>query len=411
MILALAEVVPGEQLLQADELRPARGGFADAGDGVFEVGGLIGPDRLLDEADADEARGSHSVTKIVPVISRSPEPILRGRSGQGAQSQAHPSRSLRTGSPEPGARPKPGAQILSSIGWFAALLAAAFPLSAQRIDWRTRAVLYGDNTEFFTPYRVGETILGGQVTTWLADRIGRRSELRIGLFADRRWGSDHFTDSLKPVLAFRYDTPHSLGVFGTLETVQRHGLLEPLMVTTRELTTPIEYGGQWIENRGAFHGEAWINWQKLNTPAQREQFELGTVLRLQPIRRMRAELQQLWYHRGGQLYDPTPLSNNRTLAIGATLSDSLGKLGRSSLAAWQLWSWGHIDPAYPTDRPTKGHGTYVRAGITPWNWAEIFAIHWIGRDYSGDAGDNNYNSTGFDPTFYRSPRVYTPRSA
>ena len=28
---------------------------------------------------------------------------------------------------------------------------------AQRLDWRVRAALYGDNTEFFTPYRTGET--------------------------------------------------------------------------------------------------------------------------------------------------------------------------------------------------------------------------------------------------------------
>ncbi len=166
---------------------------------------------------------------------------------------------------------------------FAVALAVALlgpgPLAAQHLEWHTGATLYGDNTEFFTPYRVGETILGGQVTSYLSARPGPSTDLRIGFFADRRWGSDNFTDSLKPVLAFRYQTAHALGVFGTLETVDRHGLLEPLMVTTRELTTPIEYGGQWIENVPHFHGEVWINWQKLNTPTQREQFEVGTVLR------------------------------------------------------------------------------------------------------------------------------------
>jgi hypothetical protein len=289
----------------------------------------------------------------------------------------------------------------------ALVLVLAAPLGAQRLAWRTRAVFYADNTEFFTPYRVGETILGGQVSTWLADRTGPRTELRIGLFADRRWGSANFTDTLKPLLAFRFRTPHSLGVFGTLETVRRHGLLEPLMVTTRELTTPIEYGGQWVENRGAFHGETWINWQKLNLPDQREQFELGNVFRVSPVRWLDAGLQHLWYHRGGQLFNPTPVSNNHTEALGLTIHDSLGTLGRSYAAVWELWSAGHIDPAYPAGRPGQGHGTYLRAGITPWNWAEIFVIHWLGRDYNGDDGDNNYNSTGSDPGFYQSRRVYT----
>jgi hypothetical protein len=283
----------------------------------------------------------------------------------------------------------------------------ALPLGAQQIAWRTRATLYADNTEFFTPYRVGETILGGQISTWLADEPGPRTELRVGLFADRRWGSSQFTDSLKPILSFRFQTEHALGVFGTLETVNRHGLLEPLMVTTRELTTPIEYGGQWIENAGIFHGESWINWQKLNTATQREQFEIGNVFRASLGKYVDVEGQHLWYHRGGQLFNPVPVSNNHTEALGAAVHDSLRVLGRISLAAWALWSQGHIDPDYPAGRPDQGHGTYLRAAITPWNWAEVFAIHWIGQDYNGDDGDNNYNSTGSDPSFYMPHRIYT----
>ena len=268
-------------------------------------------------------------------------------------------------------------------------------------------MLYGDNTEFFTPYRVGETILGGQLSSWIAARPGRRTELRIGFFADRRWGSNSFTDSLKPILAVRYQTRHSLGVFGTLETVRRHGLLEPLMVTTRELTTPIEYGGQWMERRGGFHGDLWVNWQKLNTPQQREQFELGGVFSYDVEHRVTLEAQHLWSHRGGQLYDAgVPVTNNHVTAAGIRLHDSVRHLGSASLAGFQLWSQGHIDPAYPAGRPEKGHGTYVRLGVSPHNWFEAFGIYWRGRDFSGDAGDNNYNSTGNDPAFYRSQRKY-----
>jgi hypothetical protein len=295
-------------------------------------------------------------------------------------------------------------------GWVLLLVlmcGAAAPGVAQRLDWRTRVTLYADNTEFFTPYRVGETIMGGQLTSWIGARYGAESEPRLGLFADHRSGSPNFADSVKPIVAFRHETKHSLGVVGTLETVDRHGLLEPLMVTTRELTTPIEYGGQWIQNSGPFHGEVWLNWQKLNIPGQREQFEFGNVLWLNATPYVRLHAQHLWYHRGGQLYNPTPVTNNHVMTVGATLHDSLGALGRSYLSAWQLWSNGHIDPDYPSGRPTQGHGTYLRAGITPWNWAEIFAIHWIGQDFSGDAGDNNYNSTGFDPNFYQPHRVYT----
>ncbi|MEP6591188.1 MAG: hypothetical protein ABJC19_08385 [Gemmatimonadota bacterium] len=288
------------------------------------------------------------------------------------------------------------------------LLLLALPSGAQRIDWHTRAVLYGDNTEFFTSYRVGETILGGQLSSWLEAQTGRRTRLQVGVFADRRAGSDAFTDSVKPILSFRYQTRHSKAVMGSLETIRRHGLLEPLMVTTREITTPVEYGMQYIETRGRFRGQSWINWQKLNTPTQREQFELGLTAQLDAASWVRLQGQHLWYHRGGQLYSAgVTTSNNRVTALGVTLHRRLPHLGESSVSAWQLFSNGHIDPEYPVDRPVKGHGTYLRVGVTPIRRTELFALHWIGKDFSGDAGDNNYNSTGHDPAFYRSHRTYT----
>lgn len=289
-----------------------------------------------------------------------------------------------------------------------AIACAAPPLAAQRIDWRTTAVLYGDNTEFFTPYRTGETILGGQVTTWLDAAVGRRTSLRIGLWADRRWGSDEFTDSLKPVLAVRHETRHSLGVIGTLENERRHGLLDPLMVSTRELTTPIEYGLQWRERRGWFQGEAWVNWQRLNTPEQREAFEMGTVLRGDLTDWLAVRAQHLWSHRGGQLFDAgVPVTNNRVTALGAEIHDDLGALGPSSLAAFRIWSAGHLDPDYPADRPEDGAGTWLRAGITPVWDVELFAIHWWGTDFEAAAGDPNYGSPGKELGFYRAERTYT----
>ncbi len=289
-----------------------------------------------------------------------------------------------------------------------ALLLLAAPLAAQRIDWRTRAVLYADNTEFFTPYRTGETILGGQVTTWLEAAVGRRDALRVGLFADRRWGSDEFTDSLKPVLAVRHETRHSLGVLGTLENERRHGLIDPLMVSTRELTTPIEYGLQWRERRRWFQGELWVNWQRLNTPAQREGFEVGAVLRTDPTDWLAVHVQHLWSHRGGQLYDAgVPVTNNRVTAAGLELHRDLGVLGASSLAGYGLWSTGHLEPDYPAARPANGRGTLLRAAITPVWGLELFGIQWWGTDFTAAAGDANYGSVGKSAGFYRADRLYT----
>ncbi len=288
------------------------------------------------------------------------------------------------------------------------LLIFAAPLAAQRIDWQTRAVLYGDNTEFFTPYRTGETILGGQVTSWLEAATGRRTALRVGLFADRRWGSEEFADSLKPVLQVAYRGRQTTAVLGTLDADRRHGLLDPLMVSTRELTTPIEYGLQWRERRGGLESELWVNWQRLNTAEQREAFEAGAVIRIDPVERVRVELQHLWSHRGGQLFDAgVPVTNNRVTALGVTVHDRLPVVGDAALSLTRVWSDGHLDPDTPVERPSTGHGTLVRIGVAPWRHWQLWALHWEGRDFSAAAGDANYGSAGQNPDFYRAARSYS----
>lgn len=376
VILALAEVVPAEELLEANHLGAPGYRLPDSRDGPIKVAGGVATGCLLDQPDPDSARSSHKGTKIMARPRSRREVIIRR------------------------------APIAACAIVLAMLLSA--PLGAQRIDWRTRAVFYGDDTEFFTSYRVGETILGGQLSSWIEAETGRRTELRVGVFADRRWGSEEFTDSVKPILSFRYGTKHSRAVLGTLETVRRHGLLEPIMVTTRELTTPIEYGLQYLETRGVFRGEAWINWMKLNTPTQREQFEVGLTVQADVTAWLALHGQHLWLHRGGQLYQANvTTSNNRVTALGVTLHRKVDHLGETSLAAWRLFSAGHIDPNYPVDRPRSGQGTWLRAGVTPMRRTELFALRWTGRDFSGEAGDNNYNSAGHNSAFYRSRRAYT----
>jgi hypothetical protein len=286
-------------------------------------------------------------------------------------------------------------------------LAAPAALPAQSIVLDNLVTLYGDNTEFFTPYRVGETILGGQFHSFLRVRTSARTGVLAGVFGDVRWGSEEFLDEVKPVLSFRYQGPMSMAVVGTLVTERRHGLLEPLQVTTLELTRPVEYGLQWIERRRTWDLDAFINWQALNTPSRREVFDYGWVLRIRPIPELSLETQLHGLHHGGQLYDAgVRVTNNRASGFGVTIRDSLGWLGWSSLKAYRLTSSGNIDPAAPPERPRRGRGTYLRAAVTPAGLVELFGIYWLGRDFLSAEGDHNYNSAGADPDFYRSRRKY-----
>ncbi len=277
----------------------------------------------------------------------------------------------------------------------------------QGVVWKNLVTVYGDNTEFFTPYRLGETILGGQFTSVMMVRPARQYAIQAGVFGDIRWGSDKFLDHVKPVLAFRYQTDHSLGVIGTLETTRRHGLLDPLAVSTLEITRPIEYGLQWVEQRRHWDVDAFINWQALNTPTHREVFDYGWVLRVHPVRQISLETQLHGLHHGGQLFSAgVPVTNNISSGFGITLSDTIRKLGFGSLQVYRLKSSGNIDPEAPPNRPTRGRGTLVRAGLAPSRGLEVFGIYWRGKDFLSQDGDNNYNSTGLRADFYRSNRKY-----
>ncbi len=298
-------------------------------------------------------------------------------------------------------------RLARALGVTLLLLACAVPAVGQSLTWSTVATLYGDNTEFFTPYRVGETILGGQFHSMLRFRTGERTAFHLGVFGDHRSGSDEFVETVRPVISFQYRTGTSTGTLGTLLPERRRGFLDALSVSTLEITRPIEYGLEWRERRRLWDGDIYVNWQNLNLSGQREVFDYGWILRVRPLPVLTLESQLHGVHHGGQLFDAgVPVSNNVASGLGAVLADSLRWLGKSSLAVYRLRSSGNVDPDAPAGRPGKGHGWLMRAAVTPRGWFELFSISWWGRDFLSQEGDNNYNSVGADPSFYRARRKY-----
>lgn len=288
-----------------------------------------------------------------------------------------------------------------------ALLASATPLAAQRtVDWDTHFLFYGDNTEFFSPYREGATWLGGRLWSELSYQATPRVEVRVGITADHLSGDTSFAEA-KPLLSMRYRSSHGTGVLGTLITEDRHGLLEPMEVQQFEVLRPVEYGGQWIETHRKWGGEWFLNWRKLNTPVQREEFDMALMAHVDPLSWLRVEGQELWVHRGGQLFGAgETVANGRTYAVGAILHDTLPHLGASKLEVWQLASGpGWLD-TLPAGHDAQGHGTLVRASVTPAHNFTLSGVVWEGRGYNAFWGDANYNSITRQRS-YRRDRFYS----
>src|SRR5438477_12987114 len=85
----------------------------------------------------------------------------------------------------------------------ACFAAGARLASAQEFAWKSGAIFYGDNTEFFNPYRTGQTILGAQLQTYLSAGLGPRTEVILGAYGNHRSGRSDFLDDVRPLLGPR----------------------------------------------------------------------------------------------------------------------------------------------------------------------------------------------------------------
>jgi hypothetical protein len=288
--------------------------------------------------------------------------------------------------------------LLTTIGWLPGTWALAQPVTLQN-----QLTFYGDEEGFDGPYRQEQTLLGQQFWTAFEAATGSRTGLEGGVFLDHPSAVDSTVNFL-PLLSFKYFTPTTRLVFGTLETKDRHGFLEPLEVETLEITRAVEYGLQWEEADGWLLSDWFLNWQQLNTPGNPEIFDYGGVSRLSLFEALDAELQFHGYHQGGKLFY-VGVVNNYVPALGFRLHAPLGFLGMGKLSVFGLLS-GNLDgPFLQVTQSQWGKGFYVRGSVSPWNIAELYGIVWAAQGFFSWEGDGNYNSEGLNG-YYQSNRTY-----
>lgn len=257
------------------------------------------------------------------------------------------------------------------------------------ISWNNRFFFYGDNTEFFEPYRTGETLLGQQGKSYFEAALGTKAFLQAGVFGDFRSTSavDPAVD-VKPLLAFQYREGGTRLVMGTLVNEDRHGFLEPLEVTTLEIIRPVEYGFQWIERDPAFQCDLFLDWHQLNVGSQPEEFDYGGVL-TQPLSDdFQFEEQFHGFHMGGQL-SYTIVFNNWVPALGFRWKIP-GLLGMTRFSAFGI-AGGHLEGG-DTGSTQWGGGGYLKTEVHPDDRLDLFGIGWVGRDFYSQEGDANYAS-------------------
>jgi hypothetical protein len=245
--------------------------------------------------------------------------------------------------------------------------------------------------------------LGQQLESAFGITTGDHTGFLGGIFLDHPSAWDSSLD-VKPILAFKYFTPTTLMILGTLDTYERHGFLEPLEVETLEITRPIEYGLQWKEADHWFLSDLFLNWQQINTPGNPEIFDYGGVSTFPFNANLDFQLQFHGYHQGGKLFY-VGVVNNYVLAMGGEVHDSLVFLGESSLSVFGMLSGNLQGPFLQVTQSQWGEGLYLKGSVTPWNLVELYGMVWAGWNFFSWEGDANYNSQGLDG-YYRSDRTY-----
>jgi hypothetical protein len=289
--------------------------------------------------------------------------------------------------------------------------------AAQDVDYSLDATVtfYGDNTEFFNPFRDGETTIGAHALLVGEARTSGRLAIRAGVSGNQRFGSRDAFEELRPVLTLVVGPPHSRLILGTIHTVRRahgigpdrsgpHGLLPALQVETLAFTRPWEAGVQWLFDTPRVKHESWVNWQRIADAHQRERIDAGAVSRVKVHRAIAIGGDFFIVHEGGQLTSNGHVGDSMAGSLGGEVGGRAGPLDKLSLEAFLIGS--RYDPDRRDDSNTRaGLATFLRASAERDHW-RAHAIVFRGDDFITAEGDGNYQSRRLDGRPYRNVRDY-----
>lgn len=286
----------------------------------------------------------------------------------------------------------------------------------ERITLAADIILYGDNTEFRNPYREGETLFGSATQLTAEIELNPRVAIRLGAQGNIRFGDDDAFDRVRPVVALEIRGGDSRFVFGTLplpdvgrdpgpDRAGPHGLVPGVQRETLAFERPFEAGFLWGHRGAAVEHEAWLNWQRLNTPLHRERFDAGIRGRLRPRGAVTLPFQFHIVHEGGQLHAPGPVSDSYAGGTGLALRFRAGRLGRGSVEAMGFASRNVPDRERP-DGSRSGAALFTRLAFEG-RALRLHLIAWRGNDFIKAEGDGNYQNIRRDGRRYGGIRDYS----
>jgi hypothetical protein len=301
--------------------------------------------------------------------------------------------------------------ILLLLAW----AAAAGSARAQTYTAGADVFFYGDNTEFTNPFRSGDTTLGVSGRLFIDAALNDGVTLRGGFFGLGRFGAHEFLEHAEPSIALQLSRGASRFIFGSLETVSSrhdvagpdeetpHRLLPPIQEETLTFTRGQEMGLQWLVASSTIEHDAWINWQRLNTPEHRERFDAGYRAAIALPAALSLHGQWHVVHEGGQRFGNGAVSDSQAGALGLQWRRLLAA-GDLSLES-HLVATRHVPDREDDSLTQAGLGLFARAAVRRGAW-RTHVIVWRSRDTLKSEGDANYLALRRDGRMDRKVRDY-----
>jgi hypothetical protein len=247
------------------------------------------------------------------------------------------------------------------------------------LKWNNRLDNYIDHDESRDTFRASESLLSSQLRTQLDLPFSQDLSVKLGLFFAHASGFTQLDpDQMnfwRPVAALHYRTDYGTAIGGTLDTVERHGLLDALEAVEFEIIRPIEYGGQWLYESEFSGIDQFINFQQLksNDGSRPTVYDYGGTASVRLWGPLTGELQLHGTHNGN--------ADQLEGGPGLLLAGDLGKtIGWSQLSCYGLGSKDH------------GGGVLTELKIQPRGLFELYGGFWRSNDYVTVDGDRNYEA-------------------
>jgi hypothetical protein len=183
-----------------------------------------------------------------------------------------------------------------------------------------------------------------------------------------------------------------------------HGLLPSIQRETLAFERPYEAGLEWTFEGSRLRHDAWLNWQRVNTPEHRERFDAGAAGDVRIAGPFAVPFQVHIVHEGGQQFASGPVADSGAAAGGVKVSGRAGRIETASIEALALVSRHVPDRAVPA-RDRDGKALFTRGALQHRGW-RAHVLFWRGRHVIKDEADPNYLSIRRDGTLYAGIRDY-----